>query len=297
MTERKLPRYPIYVLSKARWRTPLTAKFLLRDEVPFRLVVEPAEEEAYRTHIPDAELLILPRDNMGAPPVRAWIMEHSTLAGDARHWQLDDNIFDVRRLYRGKRIPCNSALGFRVCEDFTDRYTNIGLSGLNYQMFVTDETAVPFYLNVHVYSCLLINNATNARWRLKLNDDTDFALQVLAGGGCTVLINVFMAHKLRTMVMKGGQGQLYHGDGRLRMARTLERAWPYVVTTQRRFQRPQHVIRDAWRGFDTPLIRRDDIDWDNLPAVDEYGADLVQVTDEIRSPIVRDLYDHWHAEH
>jgi hypothetical protein len=62
--------------------------------------------------------------------------------------------------------------------------------------------------------------------------------------------------------MKGGNtDQLYAGDGRLEMARSLERNWPYVVETKRKYQRPQHHVKKIWTQFDTPLIRRDDIDW------------------------------------
>jgi hypothetical protein len=272
----------------------MTAKFLLRDRVPFRLVVEPSEEAHYRAALPAADLLVTPHDDMKLLGVRNWIRDLSIEEGADRHWQLDDNIRETRRLYRGKRIPCNSGVALRVCEDFTDRYTNIGVSGLNYQMFVVDETPIPYYLNCHVYSCSLINNRMPYRWRLIYNDDTDLCLQVLAGGLCTVALNVFMADKQRTMTQSGGNTEaLYSGDGRARMARSLERVWPGVVSTRRRFRRPQHVIRGSWSGFDTPLIRRDDIDWDDLPAVDEYGLDLVQVAPEIRSPVVRGLLEDW----
>lgn len=294
--ERTLPRYPVFVPSKGRWQNPMTAKFLTKDGVPFRLVVEPAEEAAYRAALPDVEMLVTPHDDMKLLGVRNWIRDVSIEEGWSRHWQLDDNIQDTRRLYRGKRIPCNSGVALRVCEDFTDRYTNIGVSGLNYQMFVTDETPTPFYLNCHVYSCSLVSNEMPYRWRLIYNDDTDLCLQVLAGGLCTVALNVFMAHKQRTMVHAGGNTtSIYTGDGRAVMARSLERVWPFVVTTKRRFRRPQHVIRGAWAGFDTPLIRRTDIDWDNLPPIDEYGLDLIQVAEEIRSPVIRDILEDWRS--
>jgi hypothetical protein len=105
------------------------------------------------------------------------------------------------------------------------------------------------------------------RWRLLYNDDTDLCLQVLSGGLCTVLFNAFLVQKLGTMVVPGGNTEdLYQNDGRLRMARALERVWPGVVTTDRRFQRPQHVVKDAWRKFDTPLVRRTDLDWDEVAA-------------------------------
>jgi len=84
--------------------------------------------------------------------------------------------------------------------------------------------------------------------------------------------------------------ELYQGDGRLRMARSLEREWPYVVETKRRFKRPQHVIRYTWGHFDTPLIRRKDIDWASLEnSKNEFGMHLVQAKPEIKSQAVKNL--------
>ena len=45
--------------------------------------------------------------------------------------------------------------------------------------------------------------------------------------------------------------------------------------------------------FGHPLQRRTDIDWDALPALDEYGLDLVQVADEIVAPKMRTLRDRY----
>lgn len=286
MTNSKHPRYPVYVPSKGRYEACQTVQFLIRDNVPFFLVVEPSEEQQYRARFPEAEILVLPQDNMRLLGARLWIREHSIANGHARHWQLDDNIRTLMRFYKGVRMVCNANIALRACEDFTDRYENIGVSGLNYDTFVRPGGGYtpPFYLNCHVYSASLINNKMPYKWRLVYNDDTDLCLQVLSGGMCTVALNAFLAQKINTMVVKGGNtDDLYRGDGRLRMARMLERQWPYVVTTDRRFQRPQHVVRDAWRGFDTKLIRRKDIDWDNLEPVD-YNMTLKQTGDEIKSP-------------
>lgn len=291
--ERRLPRYPIFVPSKGRAEHCLTARFLTADRVPFRLVVEAPEEHAYRAVFPDADVVVCPvADGRGVLPVRNWIRDLAIEEGWDRHWQIDDNVYGMRRLVHGRRIPCDSALALRVCEDFTDRYENIGVSGFNYLMFVADETPAPFYLNCHVYSCCLISNRMPYRWRLRYNEDTDLCLQVLSGGLCTVALNAFMAWKITTMTLRGGNTDaLYGGDGRLRMAKELERMWPGVVSTTRRWGRPQHVVRGAWSGFDTKLIRRADVDFSALPAVDEYGGRVVQVAPEVRSARVRALID------
>ena len=62
--------------------------------------------------------------------------------------------------------------------------------------------------------------------------------------------------------------------------------WPKVVETKRRFGRPQHVIKNAWRKFDTPLKRRADIDWAQLEksTSNNYGMSL-----EKKAPIKSDV--------
>src|SRR5207248_314345 len=82
--------------------------------------------------------------------------------------------------------------------------------------------------------------------------------------------------------------QMYAGDGRLKMARSLERVWPHVVETHRRFQRPQHVIRYAWKHFDTPLRLKPGVDLASMPRVDEYGMELRE-TRPVRSGRIRAL--------
>ena len=149
----------------------------------------------------------------------------------------------------------------------------------------------PFYLNVHVYSTLLIRNDLQYRWRGRYNEDTDLCLQVLSGGWCTVLMNAFLIEKMATMKMKGGNTDiLYKGDGRLKMARSLERVWPGVVYVDRRFNRPQHVVKDSWKKFDTLLIRRKDIDWDTLES-NNYGLKLKQVAEKVKSKELQKLLE------
>lgn len=279
-----LPRYPIYVPSKGRHEWPLTIRFLLADAVPFVVVVEREEFDAYAAVCGAERLLVLPESGRGLIYARNWIMDHAIAAGAERHWQIDDNIGRVRRFYRGKRIPCNSGPALRSVEDFVDRYTNVGLAGLDYVEFARLGRTKVLTRNVHVYSCTLINNRIEQRWRLRYNDDTDLCLQVLAGGWCTVLVRAFLIDKRRTMTVPGGNtDDLYRGDGRLEMARSLERAWPGVVRVDRRWGRPQHVIN--WRKFDTPLELRSDVDLDALEPND-YGLRLSALRPAAAAPIV-----------
>jgi hypothetical protein len=235
----------VYVISKGRSDQCLTARFLAKDGVPFKIVVEPQEADLYAKEFGRDALLILPFQNLGlgSIPARNWVWEHAKASGAERHWILDDNIAGVWRRWKARKVRCNAIVAFRAVEDFTDRYENVAISGLNYYMFSINKTKQPpFYLNVHVYSFLLIRNDLPFRWRGRYNEDTDLCLQVLSAGWCTLLFNAFLAWKMTTMTMRGGNtDQLYREDGRLKMARSLQRTWPGVVDTKRRFRRPQHV--------------------------------------------------------
>lgn len=279
-----MPRYPVYVISKGRHDQCLTAKHLVRDNVPFRLVVEPQEHDAYARAGFAEYLTDLPFANLGqgSIPARNWCWEDAKMRGAARHWILDDNIDGFWRRYKTRRYRCEASAPLACLEDFADRYENVGLAGFNYYMFAVDGDKIPpFYRNVHVYSTILIDNAMPYRWRGRYNEDTDLCLQVLSGGLCTVLLNVFLIWKMTTMTMTGGNtAELYKGDGRLKMARSLERAWPGVVETKRRFGRPQHVVKDAWKRFDTPLKRRDGVDFSAFKDPNEYGLSLTDRKDD-----------------
>ena len=275
------PKYPIYIPSKQRSHINLTPKFLTDDGVPFSLVVEPDDYDAYAAKFGEACLLTLPENGRGLVFARNWIFEHAVASGHERHWQIDDNIRRIRRWYHGKRYACDAAIALRASEDFTDRYENVALSGLNYTMFAVWK-APPFILNAHVYSCTLILNALTNRFRDPIfpqpaNEDVDMCLQVLADGWCTIQFNAFLQEKMPTMVVDGGQtDSAYHDDNRLAMGRSLERAWPGVVTVKRRFQRPQHMIHSTWQKFDTPLKRKPGLTFDSAP--NEYGMTMTKVT-------------------
>jgi hypothetical protein len=271
------PRYPIYIPSKGRWESGLTARFLLHDDVPFKLVVEAQEADAYAAAFGEENVLVLPFSDLGQGviPARNWIWDHAREAGVGRHWQLDDNMRGVERCYEGRRIRCASGPALAAVEDFVDRYENVALAGLNYRSFAFPQEQPPFRVNCHVYSCMLVRNDLPNRWRGPYNEDTDLCLQVLADGLCTVQVNTFVVNKAATMTMKGGNtDEMYAGDGRLKMAKELERRWPRVATTKRRYGRPHHHARCSWRKYDTPLKLKPSIDLSKIEP-NEYGLRLI----------------------
>lgn len=144
------PRYSIYIISKGRWETRLTAKSLDRIGVPYRIVVEPQEADQYAEAVGANRVLVLPFSNLGrgSIPARNWVWQHSVDEGHDRHWIMDDNINGFYRLNWNLKTPVGDGSILAAAEDFTDRFTNVPMSGLNYFMFATRKAVVPpYYLN------------------------------------------------------------------------------------------------------------------------------------------------------
>ena len=265
-----MSKYPIYIVSKGRAKTPYTANWFKRDKIDFKIVVEPQEYDEYCESIGKEYVLKLPFSNLGlgSYPARNFCWEHSIGLGAERHWVFDDNIRQMRRLHKGKRIPCDAKIAIAALEDFTDRYNNIGLSGFEYTYFLMNTYNKPFKYNVHVYSAILIKNNMPYRWRLKYNEDVDLCLQVLHNNLCTVSFTTFCIEKISTVAkLKGGnQDELYKGNDpskKYLKAKSLEEIWPQYVKTVLKYDRPHHSV--VWhKHFKHPLIRRTDIDWDAI---------------------------------
>lgn len=300
----KPTKYPIFILSKGRHESRLTSKTLEEIGIPYRIVVEDGEYDNYAAVIDPKKVIALPPDFRQNPkwtipdvngqcgggiPVRNFIWDLATEEGHKRHWVLDDNIRFFYRLHQNTKYKVKSSAPFRVCEDFTDRFTNVKMSGMNYDYFApANDVRPPFYLNTRVYSCILLSNEIDHRWRGKYNEDTDLSLRILKDGHCTILLNAFLAGKITTLVMKGGNTEEVYKygaeeyDNRYKFAKSLYDCHPDVVEITQKWGRWHHHIN--YKQFRQKLIVRDDIEIPREP--DEYGLKLVKVDKDDRNKIV-----------
>lgn len=272
------PKHPIYIVSKGRWESRLTAKSLDAMKIPYHIVIEPQEYENYSAVINSEKILTLPFSNLGqgSIPARNWIWEHAISIGSERHWILDDNINGFVRLNRNIKIPVRTGAPFRVIEEFTDRYENIALSGMNYRFFAEQrsERMPAYYLNTRVYSCILIKNDLPYRWRGRYNEDTDLSIRVLKDNWCTVLFQAFLCNKAATMTMKGGNmDELYQDDGRLLMAQSLVDQHPDIVRVTEKWGRPQHHV--DYSVFKQKLKRKENVRLSDNN--NEFGMKLIRI--------------------
>lgn len=244
------PKYPVYIISKGRWESRLTSKALEQRGITYRIVVEPQERAQYAAVIDPAKILTLPFSNLGQGgiPARNWVWEHAISEGAARHWILDDNMPYFFRLSGGVKYHTTDGSTFRAIEDWSDRYENVAMAGMAYRHLTKAKTTPrPVLLNTRIYSCILIDNALPFRWRGRYNEDTDLSLRALKAGWCTAQFFAFPAEKVNTLTMKGGNtDQLYRQDatvdGRLAMARSLERQHPDVTKVVWKWGRWQHSV-------------------------------------------------------
>ena len=272
------PKYPIYIISKGRHKSRLTSKALEEMNVPYRIVVEPKEYDLYASVIDSSKILTLPgnfsEQGLGGVPARNWVWEHSISEGHERHWILDDNIRAFRRYNNDIKYIVTSGTIFKCSDDFVDRYENIALSGFQYSSFMAyNRQKRPFIINTRIYSCILIKNDINYRWRGKYNEDSDLSIRVLKDGLCTILFNAFLQDKQSTMTMKGGNTDTIYntGDNRMEFAKSLEEQHPDCVKVIWRFNRWHHSIN--FNPFKSnKLIKKKDI---VIPeGTNEYGMIL-----------------------
>lgn len=285
------PQFPIYIISKGRWKTRHTSKALDLMGVPYRIAVEPQEYDLYVAEVGEDKVLKLPFSNhgMGSGPARNWCWEHSITEGHKRHWLMDDNIYHFWRYHFNRRVRCNSGAIFKAAEDFVERFVNVPLSGLQYSFFYPDKCyKPPFTLNTRLMSCMLIENSCRHRWRGKYNEDVDLSIRILKDGDCTIMFNAFLQGKAATQTVKGGNTEEIYGGGTFEKSKMLVDLHPDCVKMARRYGRWHHDV-DMARFKNNKLIFRDDF---VLPeGQNEYGLTLLKNygTDEQVSATADDI--------
>ena len=280
-------KYPIYIVSKGRWDSRLTSKSLESMGVPYFIVVEEQEYKQYCSVINKDKVLVLDRkyqdeydtfDNLGNTKskgpgaARNFAWEHSIDQGYKRHWVMDDNIHTFFRFNNNLTVPVADGTILRCMEDFVDRYINVAMAGPNYYMFIPRKSLVPpFVMNTRIYSCNLIQNDIHYRWRGRYNEDTDLSLRILKDGLCTIQFNAFLQLKSPTQTVQGGcTGEFYKDEGTLPKSKILVHMHPDVTRLVWKFSRWHHTV-DYSKFKKNKLIKRKDINIDQLPKVDNYG--------------------------
>lgn len=283
------PRHPIYIVSKGRSDLQITSRVLDGLGVPHFVVVEGAELEAYAAKAPpSASFLVLDPEyqrtyktcdelgdakGKGPGPARNFAWDHAVSAGADWHWVMDDNIREFIRLNHNQYFRSLDGTPLACMEDFADRFSNVAMAGPNYFMFVPRrERRKAFFVNTRIYSCNLIRNDVPFRWRGRYNEDTDLSLRMLKASWCTLQFNAFLAHKLTTQTLKGGNTtEFYAREGTLPKSQMLVRLHPDVARLAVRWNRAHHYV--DYSGFKHRPVLRPGVEV--AAGVDDYGMNYL----------------------
>lgn len=271
------PKHPVFVPTKGRHESRYTIKAFEKIGIPYKAVVEPQEYDLYSEVVNPDNIIVLPHSDKGLVVTRNWIWDYAQSLGVPYFWTFDDNIRDFHRLNKNIKARVSDGTILRAIEDWVERYENVVIAGMQYEMFVPrKKKQPPLILNTRVYSNMLIKTDIPYRNRGFYNDDTDLCLQVLSDGWCTALFVSFLAKKITTMKVSGGMTPHYQDDGRLKMAQELQRRWPHLVKVVHKWGRWQHQV--DYRPFKAnKLIKKPGVE---IPkGVNNYGMKLVKVAE------------------
>jgi hypothetical protein len=300
-TEKISPKYPIYVITKGRWEKTLTIDTLEEMGIDFNICVEPDEYDNYISNpkIDKNKVIKLPENfserKQGGIPVRNFVWQHSVDNGHKKHWIIDDNIDGFYRWNENIQKRVKDGVVFRVMEDYSDMWENLGLTSCQYASFVPgiDTGRGAVIRNTRTYSCILINTELldkrlEERWRGTYNEDTDLTLRVLSTKDlCTANFNAILSGKQTTGTMKGGNTTTIYefGEDKQENAKftglqkkfdELKENWGDIIKfTNKKHKdgRPHHHISYT-KLFKQPLILKEGIKRE--PKVNNYNMKLVK---------------------
>lgn len=248
-------KYPIYIPSKNRAETSLTANIFKNEGIDFKIVIEPQDLNNYLNYWNKDYLLVMQENNMGMSYARRFCKAHSTNNKHLYHWQFDDNIKGFKERINNKNINISPLVAILKIEAFINRYKNIGQAGFRHILYAwTMKTE--YSLNQQCVSAVLTNNQNFLMWRDHVIEDTDYSLQLLTAGYCTINFNKLIMDKLPSTKLQGGYTEIYANGGKYKLQKKLMEYWPNIFKINIKNGRSHIKPSRIWSSFkQTPIIK------------------------------------------
>jgi len=184
LVKMKSNKYSIYIPSKNRAKNCITAQILLTEGVKFKIVVEPQDYKDYKKIYSEKNILMLNENNKGIGYVRNFIKDYAKNNNEKYYWQIDDDLKFKKRI-NNKNEYYSACSMFSEIENYVDEHTNIGIAGLRNQVFAwTLKSDMTF--NIQCCAANLVRSDMKSQYQSEIVEDTDFNMQVLTEGFCTV---------------------------------------------------------------------------------------------------------------
>lgn len=184
-----MSKFPILIPSKGRPSCP-TAKLLEEGgRSEFRIIVEPQDAEAYAKAWGE-RLIILPKSNQGIAYVRQFALELECdkIESDGWYWMLDDDIQGFYEVGGGRVEKTDADTCLTEAEGIILRHNATGdlaIAALEYQQFAWGAKRSVIengYCDVAVAINKELGWMFEYDQRLRMKEDRDFALSVIAAG-------------------------------------------------------------------------------------------------------------------
>lgn len=250
---------PIFIPSKGRPNDCFVSRLLSRLNTPHTIVVEPQDFNQYNQVHQDnplVNIMSLDENNQGLSYARNFIKAYCAFDKIDFHWQIDDDVtrFSVKDFYgSGKNVGIKTRQALLAEMENVERHAmkhhNVPLAGLRDMIFNWTQKEY-ISLNKQVASVMFIRSDSPYSFSPEMIEDTDFALQVLFNGECTVIHNWFNYSKKpnkSTGGLEGGQNTERYDA----LVKNLVMKWKDVLKLRRDKKTgslrvaPSHV----WRRF------------------------------------------------
>lgn len=227
--------WPIYIPSKGRALTMSTPELLKESGVPFKIVVEPQDYDAYKNANPETSFMVLAKDNQGIGFVRQSILDWARNSKDDWFWMMDDDITGFFKAVNGRNVKTSIDSILSICELNLERTWFVGQAALEYQQY-SWSAKKDYTWNSYCDVCVAINTTITKgidyRSHMDLKEDRDFTLQILANAGLkTVRFSKFSFSAPKNGSNKGGLYQAYQQtDRELEAVNRMVKAWPGICS-------------------------------------------------------------------
>lgn len=253
-------KYHVYIPSRGRADNCLTAMRMQESNIPFTIMVEPAQYADYAEFYPKENLHKLPRNDRGLSYARNQIKKLSTKKGEVCHWQMDDDIrkFMMRRDNKNVKITARESL--EHAEAVFRSYTDLSMLSHRYTAFAFAQKE-EFSFNQNACSCILVRNSLEAKWKDDTIEDADFAMRVLTAGGTTITLNRNLIDTVPHLAQKGGlTDAAMQGNGRKVYYQQLAEDWPGAFSVKvddtGKAKLIHHRVWSKFKQRPTPIKRK-----------------------------------------
>jgi hypothetical protein len=225
--------WPIFIASKGR-PDGKTFKVLQASSLFFFIFVEREDAALYEETFANntkARIIVLPESNQGIGYVRQFILKWARDAGITWYWMMDDDITGFFKTVNRKTERISAIEALTQCQEELSGMTTIAQAALEYQQFAWSATK-KYRWNSYCDVCVAINvkNTMNVNYRpqLRLKEDRDFTLQILAHTGYRTLRFATISFNVpKNGSNKGGcQTDYKASDRELEHSKKMIEIWP-----------------------------------------------------------------------